>query len=184
MKMEKIAEDVWVIDGFLTDEECAFHIKSSELMGYELAKINVNGQQKVLTNVRDNQRVLLFDDELGQNIWLRLKGLIEPRNNAEPVGLNEMWRYYRYVPGERFKLHRDGSHVRNEYERSLLTLLIYLNDDFEGGATGFERKFDIQPLKGRAVIFEHRIKHEGKPLQSGTKYVLRTDIMFKGIKSS
>lgn len=179
--IKEIEKDIWIIDDFFTKEECDTHIMASEKVGYEMAKVNVNGRQTLLTSVRDNQRVLLFDEEMTEEIWEKLAPYISNRNNAMPIGLNEMWCYYRYEPGERFKLHRDGSHVRNPYERSLLTLLIYLNDDFEGGATGFNREFDIEPKKGRAVIFEHKIKHEGKPIQSGTKYVLRTDIMFKGI---
>lgn len=181
MKKQNITKNIFLIDNFLTEEECDFHIKASETIGYELAKVNVNGKQTIMTTVRNNQRVLMFDEEMAAEIWEKLKPFVDAYPTAEPIGLNEMWRYYKYVPGERFRLHKDGSHIRNPYERSLLTLLIYLNDDFEGGATGFNREFDIAPKKGRAVIFEHQIRHEGKPIQSGTKYVLRTDIMFKGI---
>ena len=179
MKKEKITNDVWIMDDFLSHDECAFHIKASEVMGYEFAKVNINGKQTVMPTVRDNQRVLLFDEEMAEEMWTKLVPFIDDFPMAKPVGLNEMWRYYRYVPGERFKLHLDGSHRRNEKERSLLTLLIYLNDDFIGGATGFLREFDIEPKKGRAVIFNHSVRHEGKPIQTGMKYVLRTDVMFK-----
>ena len=32
----------------------------------------------------------------------------------------------------------DFSHMKNELERSLLTLIVFLNDDFQGGGTRFE----------------------------------------------
>lgn len=180
MKKQNITKNIFLIDDFLTEEECDFHIKASEKIGYEQAKVNVNGKQIIMTTVRNNQRVLMLDEEMAVEIWEKLKHFVDAHPTALPIGLNEMWRYYKYVPGERFKLHKDGSYVRNQCERSLLTLLIYLNDDFEGGATGFNREFEIAPKKGRAVIFEHQIRHEGKRIHSGIKYVLRTDVMFKG----
>ena len=179
MKKEKIAEDIWVIDNFLTKDDCDYHIHASESIGYEFAKVNIDGKQTIMPSVRNNQRVLLFDEVMAEALWERLAPFIDSYPIAKPIGLNEMWRYYKYVPGERFKMHRDGSHKRNEKEESFLTLIIYLNDDFEGGETGFMREFEVKPKAGRALIFDHQIRHEGKALETGTKYVLRTDIMFR-----
>ena len=89
-----------------------------------------------------------------------------------------MFRIYKYSPGQRFKMHRDGSYIRNEHEKSFYTFLIYLNDDFEGGETEFEGLFTVAPKKGSALVFHHPLRHEGKTLISGLKYVLRTDIMY------
>ena len=50
-----------------------------------------------------------------------------------PVGANERFRCYRYKPGQKFAAHYDGAFERDETERSLLTFMVYLNDDFEGG---------------------------------------------------
>ena len=52
------------------------------------------------------------------------------KENYNSIGLNEMFRFYRYTTGQRFKMHRDGSFKRNEIERSFYTFMIYLNDDF------------------------------------------------------
>jgi hypothetical protein len=91
---------------------------------------------------------------------------------------------------------RDGK----QYEQmSYMTLLIYLNDDFEGGETGFWTQHDVQgkkehcrflrgvedkphqvviePVKGRGLISDQNLLHEGMPPTSGIKYVLRTDII-------
>jgi len=89
-----------------------------------------------------------------------------------------MFRIYKYSSGQRFKMHRDGSYIRNENEKSFYTFLIYLNDDFEGGETEFENLFTVAPKKGSALVFYHPLRHEGKTLISGLKYVLRTDIMY------
>jgi prolyl 4-hydroxylase len=72
----------------------------------------------------------------------------------------------------------DGSYSRNENEKSFYTFLIYLNDDFEGGETEFGNLFTVTPIKGSALVFYHPLRHEGKTLISGLKYVLRTDVMY------
>lgn len=193
MKLVKkeCAENIWYIDNFLTDEECDWHIKRSEesvsaeseqgKVGYEAAKVNVNGKQTLMTTVRNNQRVLSFDKPLAQDLWKRLSDCIPSYPFAKPIGLNELWRYYKYEKGQRFKMHRDGAYKRNDKESSFFTLIIYLNDNFKGGETGFGA-FHILPKKGRAIIFKHEIKHEGKIIENGIKYVLRTDIMFQQIE--
>jgi hypothetical protein len=38
---------------------------------------------------------------------------------------------------------------------------------------------DVSPIMGRVVLFEHDIFHSGEPLEWGTKYILRTDILFR-----
>jgi prolyl 4-hydroxylase len=71
---------------------------------------------------------------------------------------------------------------------SRLSVLIYLNDDYEGGHTNFldgnnkqgptKIAFSVQPVTGTAIIFEHHLLHEGEILKKGVKYILRTDIMY------
>ena len=36
----------------------------------------------------------------------------------------------------------------------------------------------VQPKVGMALVFEHAILHEGVAVEEGTKYVLRTDVMY------
>ena len=71
---------------------------------------------------------------------------------------------------------------------SFLTLQLYLNDVESGGETTF---FDVTrdgksgevvpvlPLPGRILVFQHVILHEGSVLVKGTKYAMRTDVMYK-----
>jgi 2OG-Fe(II) oxygenase superfamily len=103
------------------------------------------------------------------------------------VGLNERFRFHRYDVGQQFDWHLDGYFERTTGERSFFTFLIYLNDDFEGGATSFRDDssgvmsfgtLQILPKKGKGLIFHHPIPHRGDPVTAGRKYVLRTDVMF------
>jgi hypothetical protein len=95
-------------------------------------------------------------------------------------GFNERFRFYRYGPAEYFKWHRDGSFAKSPDEASYLTFLIYLNHDFEGGATEFKTEI-IAPHAGTALVFPHKLAHQGAPVVSGSKYVLRTDVIYRRI---
>lgn len=106
---------------------------------------------------------------------------VERFASSRVLGFHEMFRFYKYEPGQRFKSHIDGSNVRNEEEASYFTFMIYLNDDFEGGHTSF-RYHNVTPRKGTALVFYHGMKDTGEEIITGTKYVLRTDVMYKRIK--
>jgi len=86
-------------------------------------------------------------------------------------------RFYRYQGEQYFKWHRDGSYASSLYEESHLNFIIYLNDDFEEGYTEFE-KTKIYPQAGTALVFPHMLLHNAVSARNGTKYVLRTDVMY------
>jgi len=55
-----------------------------------------------------------------------------------------------------------------------------LNEDFEGGTTMLITNNQvITPKTGMLLLFDHKILHAGLPVTSGTKYVLRTDVMYR-----
>ena len=119
-----------------------------------------------------------------------------------PIGLNPRLRVLRYdaMDDDIFEPHFDAT-TRVGSTTSLLTVLIYLNDgdgiDFDGGetcyldhhvsSTGSSRSSSIDdtttikvvPTTGKVVIFEHDLYHSSVPLKFGTKYVLRTDVLFE-----
>ncbi len=176
----KETSEIYTIDNFLSEAECDELIAKSEAMGYEEAKVNMDGGQRMMKMIRDNERVMYTDLVFAFQLWKRLKSYIRPViGNSYAIGLNEMLRFYKYSPGQRFKMHRDGSYIRNETEFSYYTFMVYLNDDYEGGQTKFESGEFVSPKKGTALIFEHSLRHEGARLSEGLKYVLRSDIMYK-----
>ena len=73
--------------------------------------------------------------------------------------------------------------------RSYLTFLIYLNDNFTGGQTRFyfadNNKMmakGITPLQGSVLVFPQgntaSLIHEGSAVTKGTKYVVRSDVIY------
>jgi len=179
MKRIDLEENVYLLEDFFNSGECDDLILWSEQRGYEEAKVQVYGKETMMKGVRNNSRITYVDFDLAARIWERFEPFaVKEFGNSTAIGLNEMFRFYRYEPGQYFKKHIDGSYVRGIGEASCFTFMIYLNDDFEGGETTFENH-TIKPKKGTALIFHHPIKHAGEAILSGVKYALRTDVMYK-----
>lgn len=169
-------------DGFLTPEECQGFIKMAEELGFEEAKIQTRGKGEVMDKeIRDNDRVIHENQSLADQLWEMVKPLVpEEVDEYKAVGLNEKFRFYRYQDGQQFKAHMDGAFKRNEQEHSKITAIIYLNENFERGTTMFVSPYEtIEPKEGRLLLFAHRQLHTGQPVPEGTKYVLRTDVMYR-----
>jgi hypothetical protein len=182
MIMRKIGlgAGVFVVEDFLLKEECDSYISKSESMTYEDAAIQTKDGPRIYRDVRNNSRIIVDDIDLADFIFARAREFLPDIycDEWKLVGLNERFRFYKYGPGEYFKWHKDGFYCRSDDEISQLTLMMYLNDGYVGGATEF--KWDvIQPKCGMALVFPHLMMHQGSTIESGTKYVLRTDVMYK-----
>lgn len=182
MEKTELHPQIFLIENFLTDTECDQYISLSQEKVFEEAKINAFGRQLMNKGVRNNDRLMIFDNNMAEELFEKAAEFL-PKEYKEYIlkDFNEMFRVYKYAPGQQFKMHRDGSYIRNENEKSFYTFLIYLNDDFEGGETEFENLFTVATKKGTALVFHHPLRHEGKTLISGLKYVLRTDVMYSKI---
>jgi predicted 2-oxoglutarate/Fe(II)-dependent dioxygenase YbiX len=180
-------DDVFVLRDFLTPHECREFIARSEQLGYEEAPLTTAAGAVVNKRVRDNVRVMVDDPALADALFRRARPFLPGCvGRWEVAGFNERWRYYRYDPGERFAPHDDGSFARGEDEKSRLTFMVYLNDDFEGGATNFYYQagapyLTVRPVCGDALVFVHWKLHEGARVGRGRKYVLRTDVMCRRV---
>jgi prolyl 4-hydroxylase len=191
MQKEELAGDrIFVIHDFLTPQECQGFINQSEQAGYEEATITTGAGFVMRKDIRNNTRLIIDDTDMATRLFARVRPYLPACiGEWELKGLNERFRFYRYDVGETFRPHYDGSFVRSSTEESLLTLLFYLNDDFVGGETKFyEDNVDsgtrrertvVQPVQGQALVFWHRQLHEGATVESGRKYVLRTDVMYE-----
>lgn len=180
---------ICTIDHVLSPAECEQMIGKSEAWGYEAAPITTAAGFVMRPDIRNNTRVMRDDEGLAAWLWQRLQPHLPacwpPRVPPDwhdawrAAGLNERFRFYRYDPGQRFAWHFDGAFARSWTERSMLTIMVYLNDDFDGGTTDFENGVSITPVRGRALIFAHAQSHQGAPPTRGRKYVLRTDVMYQ-----
>lgn len=180
-KESLVGEDIFLLHDFFSPEECERFIQLSEAAGFGEAPINSELGVERRPQVRNNDRVIVDDLELAASLWLRAKPLLPERFRFwRTIGLNERFRYYRYDVGQRFVPHFDGYFERANGERSVMTFMVYLNEGFKGGETKFyfgKEKLIVTPKTGTALLFPHTVLHEGAPVESGRKYVLRSDVM-------
>lgn len=178
MQRSDIATGIFTVDRFIDQQECSEFIIRAESGMFEAAPIISATGIKVEAQTRNNDRQIWDDFSLAEKLWSRAVPHV-PATLAgrQPIGLNERFRLYRYVPGQRFTWHADAPFRRSTGEISLLTFMIYLNDEYEGGATRFESA-KVLGRAGMALFFQHGLVHEGAEVTSGVKYVLRSDVMF------
>ena len=179
MKPKYHTKLIWTIENFISKKECETLILFSEQQGYEEAKVSLTTGAKIMKGIRNNYRLVYKDVNLANKYWQTLKKFCpNTLEKNEASGLNEQFRFYKYESDQRFKRHIDGRFKRSDQEESRVTFMIYLNDDFSGGETKFDN-VTISPKTGTALCFIHEQKHEGCPVPEGTKYVIRSDVMYK-----
>jgi predicted 2-oxoglutarate/Fe(II)-dependent dioxygenase YbiX len=178
MEVESFGAGIFIIRNFLSEKECQAHIIESEKIGYTEASMSSDDGDQLVKEHRNNDRIVYDNARLAEDLYLRAKPHLPPTLNSWNLsGFNERFRFYKYQGQQFFKFHLDGTHRRSTSEESFLTFLIYLNDNFTGGETDFiwER---IKPQAGSALVFPHRLKHQGSVVSDGIKYILRTDVMY------
>jgi prolyl 4-hydroxylase len=113
-------------------------------------------------NYRSNTIVIVTDVELANRVTKRIESHV-PRIHTQMKkdwqfhGLNECFRFCRYAPAQKFEAHLDGAFTRAFDDKSYYTLMICLNDGFNGGSNCM------------ALVFPHSIYHDGEPLQDNLK---------------
>jgi hypothetical protein len=206
----------------LSQEECQAFIDTTEALGY-LPDAPVS----LSRDVRHNDNVTwVVDKTTDELIWQRCAHLMpapaltETRltdldnifGGRQSVGINARFRFYRYKEGDFFKFHTDGAWpgsrvieqklVTDAYpdRYSEMTFLMFLSEDFEGGATRFRvngndpyqpvgrhapiKDIDIRTSAGSILCFPHGMHplhrvHSSVPITHGTKYIARSDVLFK-----
>lgn len=182
-----------LVHGFLSASECEALVDAAEKRGFASAGSDYPA------SYRDNDRIVADDPALARRLFERLThcaalapglGAVMDEDDWRMVGVNERLRFCRYRPGTQFRAHQDGVHHRQHTE-SRLTFMVYLNDDaFSGGDTlffegrssamsGRDATLCLRPRTGSLIVFDHALWHAGALVDSGRKYVLRSDLMYE-----
>lgn len=181
MTLSEISKNIFEIKDFLTPGECQELIAFAESSGFAEADVALpNDRRQQLNHIRNNSRVNESSLTRAQQWWQKLEPLSLPIfSGASAVGCSPYFRYYKYQTGQKFNMHKDGRQTVNG-NQTLFTMLVYLNAEYCGGETVFRQdQLVIKPEVGKAVIFDHHLWHKGSILETGIKYVLRTDIEYK-----
>lgn len=171
--------------GFLSKADCEHLIaiatplfRNSEVVSAEAPEAHQGRSSYTAMLDQENDPVL-------HNIYQRASELLQL-----PVEHLEYGQCVSYSKGQEYQAHFDtvdeqtamGQKLAQLYGQRAVTMLIYLNDDFEGGETYFpllDQK--VTPSQGTAVVFknlgeDNRVDpfalHAGLPVFSGRKYAM------------
>jgi hypothetical protein len=176
--VDNVADGIWITNELLSPDECTELLSLSHENGYREARKKAKG--------RHNQETFLCLPNIANKIEFRLNSAIR-RENVVGLSVAELspeLACYLYSQGDHVAIHCDGSeHVKDD-RWSAFTLVIYLNDGFTGGATGFPTMgIELSRPAGHAVLFKQSLHHEGKIVLSGEKYILTSDVAMEGFGS-
>jgi len=187
----KLPEGAILISDFMSTSECQKIISAAEEFGF--------GTTPYPKSYRGNLRLSSVDFTLASQLMKRVFSFA-PSDISLPDGsswalsnLNEQFRLSKYLSGDEFKPHVDAKYLRSEKEQSMFTLNIYLNESFSGGATRFYNKdrdkmvAEVTPVSGLCLLFRQPpgayLVHDGEMVKSGTKYLLRTDLLYTRVNN-
>lgn len=165
--------DILTFPNFLTKDECdeyIWFIKEKEAVCFTDSGLFTNKKW--------------YDLSLSTFFYERLKSFCAD-NCERYLRPNDVVMAGMYKPGDSFSMHTDTGlfYDRKKREKSRWTMLIYLNDGYEGGETIFydsdtwEEKVRIKPEEGKCLLFDIDLWHKGDVLLSGEKYWIGCEII-------
>jgi hypothetical protein len=132
----------------------------------------------------DRPRFAVLDAPvLALRLFYRLiEHLPETRDGAELAGIKPLLRCVEYRLGEGTQPHRDPIRETVDGLRSAMSIVVFLNDQFEGGGIEFpELGRFVDAKAGRAVVFPHALMHVDHIVARGRKFVLETDVFYSRV---
>ena len=163
-----------VYESLITPDEANYILKKSNFQ----ASTTVGGFDK---SIRDSNTLWIpKNDPVVKNIYDRLS----KKFNFNPKNAEQL-QVVKYNPGGFYKEHHDSccdntdvcNTFKKDWGQRVLTILIYLNDDFEEGSTYFPNlKLNLKAPKYGGVVFypdncNPDSLHTGTPVKTGTKYI-------------
>ena len=123
------------------------------------------------------------------------------------VGVSPLLRFMRYAPGGRHLWHYDAAFDYGDGRRTLLSIVLFLSDAPNSGATRFVRDgqdtlptrdrdfadwsrdtrddevmIAVQPARGHAVVFDHRLCHDVQRWDGpGERVIIRGDVVYEAV---
>lgn len=135
--------------------------------------IDLSERQQAVNDLMQNAFVDLADKCVGKSLdWFERPGLMRYREGGF---------YYRHADSE--NQDPDTKTWHKVIDRDL-SMLIYLNDDFEGGELSFYNlNYQVRPRAGAAVMFPsgHRYLHQAETVTKGIRYAIVSWASVRGI---
>lgn len=181
---------IYEIKDILTHEECDELIAQATAKGMSDSAVLSYGTDSI-TEMDDSHRKsknAWFADNSGP-IFQKIADFTQV-STMLPIENQEMLQISSYEKDGKFNAHFDAcvyedkaycDKINNNAGQRKMTLLIYLNDNFEGGETEFVNlNFSMKPKKGNGILFENtdeqqniyeESKHQGNTVKNGEKWI-------------
>jgi 2OG-Fe(II) oxygenase superfamily len=169
--VDSIADGIWITGELLKPAECDRLLTLSHKNGYREASMKFQG--------RHNSESFLLLPEIAQTVESRLNSEIRCGNvvRLHASVLSSTLRFYLYEQGDHVTPHCDAPEHVKDGRWSTFTLIIYLNDGFTGGTTGFpELGVEICAPAGQGVLFDQSLLHEANQVLTGEKCIVVTRV--------
>lgn len=199
-------DQIYIIENYFTKKEC------EQVINYFNTHLPPIPPSSLIPKsgeaFRSNDRQSMKNKEVADTLWriglyqvcVQQEKFFQVSLPRKPCGLNSNIRIYRYQEGQKFEAHYDDS-VKDDITGLWTdwTLLIYLNDDLNGGETCFYKDHDdstknqkkkkkkessppiiVKPKQGLALLHrhgQHCLLHEALEVTQNVKWVLRSDVL-------
>ena len=195
MNKKEIGPDIWCIEDFLSKEELSQLIELAESKTQEEweYQYNFDIEQSASQDGKLKKGDAEFDEVVKKkNVFWDDKMLAIPFKDLSKVltkrtleafnneyRINDIARIQRQYPGTELKVHHDQG-----YDMTLLrAVIIYLNDDYEGGELYFtQHDLKVKPGAGTLVSFpgtDEYLHGVANVLPGKTRYVISTFAFLK-----
>jgi prolyl 4-hydroxylase len=168
--------DARIFEGLLTAAECVYLIQTAEPWFRPSLRYDSNGRA-----VRDTTRTSdgaafhwLVEDPVVHAINRRVAAI-----TATNYDQGEALQVLRYSPGQEYRPHFDF--LEGTDNPRPWTALLYLNEEYQGGATAFVKTgLEVRGNVGDVLVFRNEgpdgrreplAEHAGLPITAGTKYL-------------
>lgn len=161
--------------GFFTAEECAYLAEAAEPLFEPAHTYNGQTGEDFRNPVRTSDTAAF--PWVGENPAIHALNRRIAAASATDVMQGEPLQVLRYEPGQEYKPHIDA--IPGLDNQRVMTMLVYLNDGFEGGETQFtELGVTVAARRGDAILFRNvtgdgrpdpALVHAGLPVRSGVK---------------
>jgi prolyl 4-hydroxylase len=175
---ETLSEAPWVrrLPRLFNGPECDYLRRIADPR-FEASTVNDTQGRAVADPIRTSDGATLH--------WMIEDPVIHALNRRLAAATGTTWeqgeaiQILRYKPGQQYRPHFDF--VRASENQRVLTALVWLNDDYEGGETAFlKTALAVRGRKGDGLIFRNALadrsvdplsEHAGLPVTRGTKFL-------------
>lgn len=172
-----ISPNVAIARALFTPDECAHIMALSAPKMVPSVVVDPNTRREIPHPIRTSEGTVLGPIQQDLVIHALDRRIAAVTNSRVEQG--EPLTVLRYAPGQQYRLHHDC--LPGEANQRAMTAIVYLNDDYDGGATQFPAiDTEFRGRTGDAILFantladggvDERSRHAGLPVTRGEKWI-------------